>query len=119
MIELAMKLLSYGEFFLGWLVGIISVIATGFMKGLGRDLYTEVKKRILKEPTFVEVDRSYEPSGSQSQKYVWVPESKRVQKLQAGYKYNFEDAKRTVYFRKTSDGRSVFNEYLMIKPEHR
>ncbi len=119
-----MDLFEYlSEFFvfvLGWssviLTAVFVGVMTGFSKGFGVDLYIRVKKKILREPTFVEVDRRFEPMPAPGEKLAWISESKKAICLKQGYRFRFEGAKRTVYYRKTSDGRSEYNEYLMIKP---
>jgi hypothetical protein len=122
-VDLYQYLSEFFVFVLGWTTGILTTVltgvVTGFSKGFGSDLYSGAKKIILREPTLVEVDRRFEPIAAPGEQLAWISESKKAICLKQGYRFRFEDAKRTVYYRKTSDGRSEYSEYLMIKPDDR
>ncbi len=109
--------IDLGSLSIGFFIGTAAgALITGFFKKMGEDVYAKAKQIVSSERKFVEVDRRYEPDCTDGASLAWVSEAKLYECKNFGFKYRIIDDKNNGCFRITSDGRSSYKEYLMVKP---
>jgi hypothetical protein len=104
------------EFLSGLLIGALAAFGTGFLKKAGETFFTAIYKKYFDDSQeFVEVGSSYEVSPSAEIQFAWVAEFKTYEFLNKGFRFHWIDDKKNGCFRKTSDGRRVYKEFLMSR----
>ena len=105
------------SFLWGAAIGGVAAFATGFLKKAGEHAFGFVANKLNpKPPEPIQLDGKFIPSRYAPGDCAWVHEVKLYDFEEMGYTYYPHPKGNARCFRITSDGRTPFREFLLVKP---